>query len=469
MNEPSWLSLLPPFLAIGLALITRQVYLALFAGIWLGYFLLEGSGVIGSLGQGIDAVIGVLGNAGDAKVVVFTLVIGAFMLTLERSGAVKGFVQFLEHSRWVTNGRRAQWMAWLIGVVIFIESNITILVSGTVARPLFDRYKIAREKLAYIIDSTCAPICILIPLNAWGAFNLGLLQGLDVEDPLKVFLTTIPLNLYAITAVAMTAFTIARNYNPGPMKAAEARASRAGNDASKAEVPQAVNADCAEEKVPPRLINMLLPVFTLIAAMPLGLWITGDGKIFDGSGSTSVLWASLLALTVISALVLIQRTFTLDRLSHTWMEGAGQMLPIATVLVLALALGTVAKALGTGEYVAGLVGGTIPLWLLPLVIFMVSGVIAFSVGSSWGTFSMMLPIAIPIATALGAEPALFVAAVLSGGIFGDHASPISDTTIVSSLASGSDHIEHVRTQLPYALRAGAISAVGFVLLGIFLL
>jgi len=465
MTDLTWLTLLPPFVAIGLALFTRQVYLALFAGIWLGYYLLNQSGVLPSLAEALDGVLAVLANTGDARVVMFTLVIGAFIVTLERCGAVSGFVQFLERSRWVTNGRRAQWMAWLVGLFIFIESNITVLVAGTVSRPLFDRFRISREKLAYIIDSTSAPVCMLIPLNAWGAFNLGLLQSQGVSDPLGVLLASIPLNLYAISAVVLTAYTIARDYNPGPMAAAEARTADSPRQDG-LDIPSAVG---ERKHVKPRLLNMLLPLFTLILAMPLGLWITGDGKIFSGSGSTSVLWASLAALTVVSVLVLWQRSMTLDELSHTWMEGAGRMLPLAIILVLALALGTVSKALGTGAYVAGMVGDSIPVALLPLAIFVVSGVIAFSVGSSWGTFSIMLPIAIPVAVALGAEPTLFVAAVLSGGIFGDHASPISDTTIVSSLASGSDHIEHVRTQLPYALRAGAISALGFALLGFVML
>ncbi|WP_226667707.1 Na+/H+ antiporter NhaC family protein [Microbulbifer aggregans] len=460
MTELSWLTLLPPFVAIGLALLTRQVYLALFAGIWLGFFLLNGSGVVASLAEALDGVLAVLASPGDARVVMFTLVIGAFIVTLERCGAVSGFVQFLERSRWVTNGKRAQWMAWLVGIVIFIESNITVLVAGTVSRPLFDRFRIAREKLAYIIDSTSAPVCMLIPLNAWGAFNLGLLDGLGVDEPLTVLLSTIPLNLYAITAVALTAYTIARNYNPGPMAQAEARTTGGEKDGID------LAASTGEKAhIKPRALNMFLPVAVLILAMPAGLWITGNGEIFKGSGSTSVLWASLAALTVVSVLVLVQRSMSLDELSHTWMEGAGRMLPLAIILVLALALGTVSKALGTGQYVAGLVGDAIPVALLPVVIFFVSGVIAFAVGSSWGTFSIMLPIAIPVASALGADPTLFVAAVLSGGIFGDHASPISDTTIVSSLASGTEHIEHVRTQLPYALRAGALSAVGFAILG----
>lgn len=461
MIEPSWTSVLPPFIAIGLALATRQVYLALFAGIWLGFFLLGDAGVSGSLGEAIEGSIAVLASPGDARVVVFTLVIGAFILTLERSGAVSGFVQYLERARWVNSAKRAQWMAFFIGVVIFIESNITVLVSGTVARPLFDRFKVAREKLAYIIDSTSAPICVLIPLNAWGAFNLGLLDGLGVEDPLKVLLASIPLNLYAIFAVLTTAVVIARDINIGPMKAADARVQ--SGQISGMDIGLAIDMNNAS----PRLINMLLPLAGLILAMPLGLYLTGNGELFAGSGSKSVLWASLTGLTLVSMLVLLQRGMSLEKLSHTWMEGAGRMLPLAIILVLALALGAVAKALGTGAFVAGLVGDSVPLWLLPMVIFLVSGVIAFSVGSSWGTFSIMLPIAIPVATALNADPTLLVAAVLSGGIFGDHASPISDTTIVSSLAAGTEHIDHVNTQLPYALISAAFSAAGFVLLGIF--
>ncbi|QFU77244.1 C4-dicarboxylate ABC transporter [Halioglobus maricola] len=459
MSDPNWTVLLPPLLAIGLALLTRQVYLALFTGIWLGYFLLDG-GLLHSLAGAIDASVAVLASPGDAKVIVFTLVIGAFILTLERSGGVTGFIQFLERRSWVNSGRRAQWMAWLIGVVIFIESNITVLVAGTVSRPLFDRFKVAREKLAYLIDSTSAPICILIPFNAWGAFNLGLLEGLGVEEPLRVLLTAIPMNIYAIAAVLLAAYTVTRNFNPGPMAEAERRA-QAGES-------QAVQQDLGvlQDSAAPNAWNMLLPVLCLVGAMPVFLLITGDGDMFAGSGSTSVLWASLLALTLVSVLVLWQRSMGLEELSRTWMKGAGEMLPIATVLLLALALGGVSKALGTGVYVAGMVGDTLPAWILPASLFLVSGFIAFSVGSSWGTFSIMLPIAIPIAAAMGVEPALFVAAVLSGGIFGDHGSPISDTTIVSSMASGTEHIEHVRTQLPYALIAGGVSVVGFLVLGL---
>ena len=259
MMDPTWTTVLPSFVAIGLALATRQVYLALFSGVWIGMFLLVGGGFIGSLGDAIDRSVAVLASPGDARVIVFTLVIGAFIYTLERNGAVTGFVRFLEKSKWVTNAKRAQWMAFIIGIVIFIESNITVLVAGTVSRPLFDRFKIAREKLAYIIDSTSAPICILIPLNAWGAFNLGLLEGLGVEDPLKVLLSAIAMNLYAISAVLLTAYSIARGFNPPAMAQAQARTDGGvigGVD---------ISVDMEDDKSVPRAINMALPIIALVS------------------------------------------------------------------------------------------------------------------------------------------------------------------------------------------------------------
>ena len=213
MYEPGWTSLLPPLLAIGLALWTRQVYLALAGGIWLGASLLAGGNPVTGLADAIDRIIGVLASPGDARVIAFTLVVGALITTIEASGGVRGFIRWLEQRNWGNSGKRAQWLAYFSGIVIFIESNITVLVAGTVARPLIDRYRVAREKLAYIIDSTSAPICILIPLNAWGAFNLGLLNSLDVADPLAVFTQSIGMNFYAIIAVVMTGLVIAFNWN----------------------------------------------------------------------------------------------------------------------------------------------------------------------------------------------------------------------------------------------------------------
>ena len=467
MNDPTWISVFPPLIAIVLAIWTRQVYLSLAGGTWFAWTIIEGWNPLTGLSSSIQGAMTVLANDGDAKVIMFTLVIGALIATLETSGGVRGFVALLERNRWVDSPKRAQLLAWLTGIVIFIEGNITVLVAGAISRPLFDRYKCSREKLAYIIDSTSSPICILIPINAWGAYNLSILEGLGVEDALRVFLQAVVLNFYAIAAVFMVLAVIIWRIDLGPMKRAEDR-TRDGQvlwpDATPM-IDEEVLSPEPIEGVPARAVNMVMPIVTMVLFMPVALYVTGDGSLLDGSGSTSVLWSVMAGLAISWIMLRWQRAFTTDQLVKIALKGAGALVPLALIILLALALGDVIEILGTGEYVAQVTAGTMPNFLYVPLVFLVSGGIAFATGTSWGTFGIMLPIAVPAALTLGLPLAPFVAASLAGGIFGDHCSPISDTTILSSMASATDHIDHVRTQLPYALVGGTIAAICFGILG----
>lgn len=468
MPDPGWISILPPLLAIVLAIVTRQVYLSLAAGVWLGWAIIEGWDPAAGLGTAIDETVAVLGSPDNARVILFTLAIGALIATVEASGGVRGFVRWVERKRWVTTPRRAQAMAWLIGVAIFIESNITVLVAGAVGRPLFDRFRSSREKLAYLIDSTSAPICILIPLNAWGAYVLGLLGELDVERPLEVFVASIPVNFYAIAAVLLAAATWVFGIDLGPMGRAERRTRDEGRLLSPGATPMVdpdVLAPEPDGRIPPRALNMILPIVAMVLMMPIALFITGGGDLRDGSGSTSVLWAVLTGIAVAWVLLLAQRAYSVDQLTRTGLKGAGGLMSMALVLLLALALADVAQALGTGAYIAGVTADVLPPVLFLPLVFVVAALVAFSTGTSWGTFAIMIPLAVPAAETLGLPVAPFVAASLSGGVFGDHASPISDTTIIASMAAATDHIDHVRTQLPYAAIAGAAAVLAFTLLG----
>jgi len=467
MADPTWISVLPPVLAIVLAIWTRQVYLALAGGLLLGWTMLSGWNPFTGMARSIDALVAVLGDPGNASVIMFTLVIGALIATVEVSGGVKGFVDRLEERNWVDTPRRAELLAWIVGVVIFIESNITVLVAGSIGRPLFDRFRVSREKLAYIIDSTSAPVCILVPLNAWGAFVLGILGGLGVERPLAVFLESIPLNFYALAALLLALATVIFRIDLGPMKKAEAR-TRGGQllwPDAKPMVDPAIISPPASDSIPPRALNMIAPIALMVVSMPLYLYITGGGDIRAGSGSTSVLWAVLTGLGAAWILLKAQRAFSVDDLVRTGLKGAGGLVPLALVLLLALALGAVTQELGTGVYIAEVTSGIMPPFVFLPLVFLTAAAIAFSTGTSWGTFAIMIPIAVPAAESMGLPLAPFVAASLSGGIFGDHASPISDTTIISSMAAATDHIDHVRTQLPYALIGAAVAVVAFALTG----
>ncbi len=467
MTDFGWISLLPPILAIALAIASRQVYLSLAAGVWLGGAILEGWNPLAGLARAIDMTVAVLANAGSAHAILFTLVIGSLIATIEAAGGVRGFVNEIERRALVDSPRRAQLVPYALGILIFIESNITVLVSGAIGRPLFDRFRISREKLAYIVDSTSAAVCIMIPLNAWGAYVLGLLGGLGVANPLGTFVRSMPFNFYALAAIALTGIVVVTGWNVGPMRRAEAR-TRAGRLLSEGASPMVDPSVIAPEPDPgvrPLARNMILPILAMVLMMPVGLYVTGGGDVREGSGSTSVLWAVLFALLVAWVLLSAQRAMNVDRLTQLALKGAGGLMPMAVVLLLALALADVAEALGTGAYVAQLVSGRLaPAALLPLI-FLVAGFTAFSTGTSWGTFAIMMPIAVPTAVTLGLPVAPFVAASLSGGIFGDHSSPISDTTIISSMASATDHVDHVRTQLPYALMAGGFATVAFAAVG----
>jgi Na+/H+ antiporter NhaC len=470
MTDPSWYSILPPIIAIILAIWTKQVILSLFAGIWMGFTLLNGFNPLLGATEGVNGLIHVFGDAGDTRVIIFTLLIGSLIATIEHSGGVRGFVHFLETRQWVHNKLRAQILAWATGLIIFVESNITLLVAGSVSRPLFDRYRISREKLAYLIDATSAPVCVMIPLNAWGAVIIGLVTATGVDNALQVFIASVPFNFYAIVAIVLAGVVIWKNIDIGPMKKAEER-TQGGDILWPGALPMV---DISAEQITdedeadiPSAALMAVPILTMVAMMPIGLYLTGDGDLIQGSGSVSVLWAVIAAILVSWIMILVKGSSSINELMRIFMKGAGSLLPIATILLFALALGDVAIELGTGTYIAGVVGDTIPGPLLAPLIFIVSAFIAFSVGSSWGTFAIMIPIAIPIATTLGLPVPLFLGAAISGAIFGDHASPISDTTVVASMASATDHIDHVRTQLPYALLAASIAATMFLVAGFF--
>ena len=462
MYEPSFFSLLPSIIAIVLAIATRQVIVSLGVGVWLGNSLLNNLNPVEGFSEGIDSLINVFMDASDTRVLLFTLIIGGLITTIERLGGVSGLISYLNQKTWVNSKIKAQWLAYFVGIFIFIESNITLLVAGAISRPLFDKFKIAREKLAYIIDSTSSPICIMIPFNAWGALIIGLASASNVENPLEVFLYAIPFNLYPIFVVLFCACVISFNINLGPMISAEKRTDtgkKSWVDAEKTNSPKTEEIESGQARY------MLIPIGALLLFMPISLYITGNGNFIEGSGSTSVLWSVLMALLVCWLLALFGGKSNLDELMRVFLKGAGDFLPIAVILLFALALGDVAGLLGAATYAAAIAEDNVSAVLLLPLLFVLSSFIAFSIGSSWGTFAIMIPIALQIALELDSQASLFLAAVLSGSVFGDHSSPISDTTVVASLASGSNHIEHVRTQLPYALICGLVASVGFLVIG----
>jgi Na+/H+ antiporter NhaC len=468
MDTFGWISILPPLLAIFLAIKTKHVYISLVLGIWLGWTIIHGWNPVMGLIQTVNALIDVFKDADNTRVVLFSAMIGAIITFTQYSGGMKGFVNWVVGKGLVRTHRSAGILAWLLGFIIFIESSICVLVSGAVCRPIFDRLKISREKLSYILDSTSAPKCILIPLNAWGAFIIGLLAAQNMENPVRILVSSMPFNFYAIIALLLVLFVVITQKDVGPMKKAELRVRQENKLLRDGAEPLIADDVVMMEQKPgvkPRAVNMLIPVITMVVAMPIVLIITGEGNLMEGSGSLSVLWAVILGLLAGAIAYRVQGIVRTKEITDIFMKGVGGLIPLASLMILAFAIGDTCDALGTGPFVAQAAKATLNPGIIPVVLFFISCFIAFSTGTSWGTFAIMIPIAVPIIRIIGLHPGLIIAAVLGGGVFGDHCSPISDTTIISSMASATDHIDHVRTQIPYALIAAGISMFLFVIFG----
>ncbi len=468
MDTYGWLSILPPLLAIFLAIKTKHVYISLIVGIWLGWTILQGWNPLSGLFKTVNALVAVFKDEDNTRVVLFSAMIGAIITFTQYSGGMKGFVDWVVGRGIVRTRKSAGLMAWFLGFIIFIESSICVLVSGAVTRPLFDKLKISREKLSYILDSTSAPKCVLIPLNAWGAYVIALLTTQGVENPIRYLVSSMAFNFYAILALLLVLFIVLTGKDFGPMREAERRV-REENKLLRDGAEPLISDDVVmmEEKkgIKPQPINMLLPVVTMVLMMPIVLLITGRGNLMEGSGSTSVLWSVIAGLMVGAVAYRVQGIMRTREITDIFMKGVGGLIPLASLMILAFAIGDTCDALGTGPFVAQAAKSTLPSGVIPALVFFISCFIAFSTGTSWGTFAIMIPIAVPMIKLIGLHPGLIIAAVLGGGVFGDHCSPISDTTIISSMASASDHIDHVRTQLPYAFTAAGFALLLYIIFG----
>ncbi|MEL7021177.1 MAG: Na+/H+ antiporter NhaC family protein [Bacteroidota bacterium] len=492
--EYGFLSLLPPLVAIVLAIRTKQVFISLLFGIWLGWLILSDWNPLSGTFNAVQALVSVFEDNGNTRTIMFSALVGGLIIFIQQSGGVEGFIiqvqrllERYEAKKTGANRTIIQLLAWLTGVLIFVESSISVLTVGALYRPIFDKLGIAREKLAYLADSSSAPSSILIPFNGWGAFIMGILAAQGFSDPFATMMKSVVYNFYPMLALLLALVVIFTGKDIGAMRHAERRVRDTGkllNDNAQPMVADELTDVPTKAGVTPRAINMILPITIMVLMMPVMLAVTGwasalearpdtalGGQILyavgQGSGSTSVLIAVLTSLFVSMIFYKAQGIMGIKEGVELILKGISGMIPLALLMLLAFAIGKVCKNLETGLYVANVAESmNLSASFVPLLIFVVSCFIAFSTGTSWGTFAIMLAIAIPMAEQLGGNVAIAIAAALGGGVFGDHCSPISDTTILSSMASATDHIDHVRTQFPYALIAGTGAALMYLILGV---
>lgn len=489
---PLWMSVLPPLIAIVMALVFREVFTALFIGLLIGtttimYF--KGYGIFMALFKGIFAIIDTyilnsLLDSSHLSIIIFSMMIGAMVTLISDNGGMKGIVNKL--SRFASNARSGQITTWLLGIAIFFDDYANTLVVGNTMRPVADRLRISREKLSYIVDSTAAPVAAIASVTTWIGAELSYIQdgiqSLNLnESAYTVFLNSLAYSFYPILTLFFVFMLIMSGREFGPMLKAELKARR-----------ESVKDDTATDtneggKASQRWYNAAIPVFVVIGGTITGLVITGlettrwDSEagisrnisliIGNSDSFRALLWSSLAGIIVAVLLTLVQRLMTLRESMESLVAGFKTMVTAILILVMAWAIALLTKHLHTADFISGLLSSWhLSPYMIPALTFILAGFVAFSTGSSWGTMAILYPLLLPSAWLISKEAGLdydssmsvfhnVVSAVLAGSVFGDHCSPISDTTILSSLASSCNHIDHVRTQLPYALTVGSVAVI----------
>jgi len=468
--QAGWLSILPPIIAIILAIITKDVVFSLLLGALSGTFIY-------SLLTGMNPLIGpieVMFKATmeniDVYIILFICLLGALVQVIANSGASAAYGRW--GSRTLKSRRSTLLATSVLGVLIFIDDYFNCLTVGTVMRPLSDRQKISRAKLAYIIDSTAAPVCILAPISSWAAAVGSNLRGTGAfTSDFSAFCATIPYNLYALLTIAMVVYLSVRGRDFGPMGKQERLA-------RELEYREEVVLDSDQSNG--RVSDMIVPILALIVLTIAGMLYNGGffggdyhmdiiGALGNCSAAEALTWGGLCALILAFLMFVPRKLMSFQKFMEGVTEGMKNMVPSCAILILAWTISGVCRdQLLTAEYIRDLMAASsIPGFLLPVIIFVVAAFLSFSIGTAWGTFGILIPIVIPVATAL--SPNLLIVALsatLSGSVFGDHCSPISDTTILSSTGAGCDHMLHVSTQLPYALCSAGCAALGYIASGL---
>lgn len=466
----NWLALLPPLIAIVMALLTREVLLSLVVAVLIGSTIITGNPITGFTELLNNYLVGSLTDSWNVSILIFCLLIGGLIGIVDKNGGTKGLADLLV-KRAVTT-KSALFSTWLLGVAIFFDDYANSLIVGNSMRGITDKLKVSREKLAYIVDSTAAPVSSMALISTWVGMELGLIQegleklGLEM-GAYDVFLQSIPYRFYSILALIFVLMIIFTGKDFGPMKKAELLAkSKSYTDHAQ-----------ADTRTDSHWYNAVIPIVSVIVITIIGLYQNGGG--FEGASireafsaadaSVVLLWASFCGIIIAWIMSLATRTLKITEIADAFVEGVKSMAVPSMILALAWTLGSINSELKTAELMVQLIGNNLPAFLIPAILFIVPAIVAFSTGTSWGTNAIVMPIAIELSYLTGGAELVVpaIGAVLTGAVMGDHLSPISDTTIMSSMASGCDHIAHVRTQIPYAATVAAIALIfGFIPAGL---
>lgn len=474
-NYGLW-SLVPPILAIILCIVLKEALISLIIAVLVGATILNSGNLWIGLKNTANILIEQVADSWNASIILFFFMVGGLMGMIFFSGGGQAFLESI--SKKANNSKMAQIFAWLGGIVVFIDDYANSAFVGNLFRPLSDKYYVSREKLAYIVDSTAAPVSSIFLISTWIGYQVGLIgeslpEGFGVS-PYFLWLNSIPYNFYSILAIAMVGIIAYTGRDFGPMLKAEHRARTTHQLWAEGARPLAGTSELKVAKnASNNSINLWIPIILLIVLSFYFMWSSGGGSsaesfsqaISDADSMFSIFLATLIAFFVAVIMYLVQRIATVAEIMDSFLNGAQMMVYATLILVSAWAIKAVCDELGTAPYIVNALEGILSPLVLPILTFLVSSFIALCTGTSWGTMGIVVPIVIPLGISVGAPLPIVISSVLTGAVMGDHCSPISDTTVMSSTFSGSDHIDHVRTQFPYALTTTFVAVICYLLAG----
>lgn len=484
-DATAW-SVLPPLVAIALALITKEVYSSLFLGILVGGVLYAGpsftgvlkhvfvDGIIGSYSDDENVIGGALSDPYDVGILIFLVILGAMVVLMNKSGGSAAFGRWTADK--ISTREGAQRSTIFMGLMIFVDDYFNCLTVGSVMRPLSDQHNVSRAKLAYLIDSTAAPVCIIAPISSWSAAVSGFAKDIDGINGFQLFMQTIPYNFYALLTIVMMFAIVHMKFDYGPMKKYEDNAKN--GDLFTVKDQAAIDAELENENVNTKgkVGDLIIPVAVLIICCLIGMLYTGgmfEGESFidafaNCDASVSLVFGSVVAIIFTIIFFCVRKIITFKDCMDSLPEGFRAMVPPILILTMAWTLKAMTDSLGLREFVKNSVTGwgNTFIMLFPAIIFLIALVLAFASGTSWGTFGILIPIAISVTGAYPEMTVMSVSACMAGAVCGDHCSPISDTTIMSSAGAGCNHISHVETQIPYALIVAAVACIAYIIAGI---
>lgn len=484
-DATAW-SVLPPLVAIALALITKEVYSSLFLGILVGGVLYAGpsftgvlkhvfvDGIIGSYSDDENVIGGALSDPYDVGILIFLVILGAMVVLMNKSGGSAAFGRWTADK--ISTREGAQRSTIFMGLMIFVDDYFNCLTVGSVMRPLSDQHNVSRAKLAYLIDSTAAPVCIIAPISSWSAAVSGFAKDIDGINGFQLFMQTIPYNFYALLTIVMMFAIVHMKFDYGPMKKYEDNAKN--GDLFTVKDQAAIDAELENENVNTKgkVGDLIIPVAVLIICCLIGMLYTGgmfEGESFidafaNCDASVSLVFGSVVAIIFTIIFFCVRKIITFKDCMDSLPEGFRAMVPPILILTMAWTLKAMTDSLGLREFVKNSVTGwgNTFIMLFPAIIFLIALVLAFASGTSWGTFGILIPIAISVTGAYPEMTVMSVSACMAGAVCGDHCSPISDTTIMSSAGAGCNHISHVETQIPYALTVAAVACIAYIIAGI---